>query len=259
MSRHSLSRRAFFAAGSALAAGFATCALADEADAQDKVIEGSVIYRERMMLPRGARVEVQLVDVSLADAPAVVLASATVTDAAASPVRYRLSYDPALVESGHRYALQARISIDDRLLFINDTHHAFEPGQSSADIPVVRVAAQPEQEALALTGSWLAEDILGGGVIDNVQTTLIITEDGTVSGMGGCNGYGGTARIDGEAIEFGQIVSTQMACAEAIMNQELTFFDALGRVASFRILQEERKLLLLDEGGEETLVRLAAM
>ena len=210
-----------------------------------------------MMLPPGARVEVQLADVSLADAPAVVLASATVTDAAASPVRYRLSYDPALIERGHRYALQARISLDDQLLFINDTHHAFEPGQSSADILVVRVAAQPEEETVTLVGSWLAEDILGGGVVDNAQTTLTIAEDGAVSGRGGCNSYGGRAQIDGETIEFGQLVSTQMACAEALMNQEHNFFEALGRVASFRIDQQQRKLALLDAGGE-TLVLLAS-
>ncbi len=258
MSRYSLSRRALFAAGSALAAGFATRALADAPDARDGVIEGAVIYRERKMLPPGARVEVQLADVSLADAPAVVLASATVTDATASPVRYRLSYDPALIESGHRYALQARISVDDRLLFINDTHHAFEPGQPSADILVRRVASPPEQEAVTPVGSWLAEDILGGGVIDNAQTTLTIAEDGAVSGRGGCNSFGGTARISGETIEFGQLISTQMACAEALMNQEQKFFDALGRAASFRLVPEERKLLLLDAEGAE-LVRLAAM
>ena len=33
-------------------------------------IEGTVFYRERMLLPPGTQVEVQVVDISLADAPA---------------------------------------------------------------------------------------------------------------------------------------------------------------------------------------------
>ena len=260
MANPRLSRRAIMvllAGAGAARALIASPGMADAPDAEDKVVEGSVVYRERMMLPPGARVEVELADVSRADAPSVVLGRVEIADAAASPIRYRLSYDPALIESGRRYALQARISMGQDLLFINDTHHAFEPGQVSADILVKRVAA-PAGEPLALFGSWLAEDILGGGVIDRAQTTLEIAEDGAVSGSGGCNRYSGSAVIDGDKLTFAPLASTNMACVGALMNQEHKFQEALGRVASFRLVPGQRKLLLLDsEGGE--LVRLAAM
>ena len=257
MSRYLLSRRTFVAAGSALSAGLVTRAFADAPDSREEIIEGNVVYRERMMLPQGSQVEVQLADVSLADAPSTVLASTTVTDATASPVPFRLSYDPGLLEGGHRYALQARITHGDELLFINDTHHAFEPGSGNVEIAVVRVASAPEGEAATIAGPWLAEDIEGGGVIDNAQTTLEIA-DGRVFGRGGCNRYSGSAEIDGDKISFGMIVATQIGCVEAVMNQEMKFIEALGRVASFRIDDQQRKLFLIDAEGQE-IVRLAEM
>ena len=39
--------------------------------------------------------------------------------------------------------------------------------------------------------------------------------DGNVAGSTGCNRYGGPYTADGDAIEFGQISSTQRACPDA--------------------------------------------
>ena len=263
MSQSTFTRRALLAMSAGAFAAGTVAASADAPDAQDRTIEGDVVYRERMMLPDGARVEVELVDVSLADAPATVIARTEIADATASPIPYRISYDPALIEPRNSYALQARILDGDTLMFINTTRHSVlgdGDETSPVEIRVQRVAAQPDDGAAADSpvGRWLAEDILGGGVIDNAQTTLEIAEDGRVSGRGGCNGYGGTATIDGDKLSFSPLAATQMACAEALMNQEQKFFDALGRVATFRLVPAEQKLLLLDADGE-TVVRLAAM
>lgn len=251
------SRRSLLAGVCLVGAGLATRAFAGAPDTRDGVIEGNVVYRERMMLPPGARVEVELADVSRADAPSVTIASARIDDARASPIPYRLSYDPARIDSRGLYALQARIYDGDILIFINTTHHpARDVANASTEILVERVSdsADGEQEVY---GSWLAEDIEGGGVIDNAQTTLEIGRDGRAGGHGGCNSYGGEVTIDGDRISFGRMAATMMACAEAVMNQEGKFHDALGRVVSFRIDPDQRKLLLLDEDGK-TLIRLAS-
>lgn len=253
-----LSRRAMIAMMGGAGATFATGARADAPPAEETTLDGTVVYRERMMLPPGATVQVQLADVSLADAPATLLASTTVTDATASPVRFTLSYEPALIKGPNTYAFQARITDGDQLLFINDTHHAFEPGDTDVEIMVRRVAQNAAQVESSIYGSWLAEDIAGGGVIDTAQTTLILAEDGSVSGRGGCNSYGGAATIDGDRITVGQIVSTEMACVEAVMNQEQKFFEMLAKVASFRIDAGQRKLFLMDKAGE-TVARFSAM
>lgn len=259
MTRSSLSRRAFVVASSAVGAALVVPAFADAPDAVDATIEGNVMYRERMMLPQGSRVEVKLVDVSRADAPSVTIASTEIADAPASPIPYKLTYDPKLIDARGRFALQATIFHGDQMLFTTTTHHpALGKDETSTDIMVQRVAAEPEADAeLTLYGPWLAEDIDGGGVIDRAQTTLVIAQDGAVHGSGGCNRYSGSAKIDGDKLAFGALASTNMACAEAQMNQEGKFHAALGKVASFRIDQQQRKLALLDADGK-TLVLLAS-
>ena len=109
-----------------------------------------------------------------------------------------------------------------------------------------------------LYGAWLAEDIDGGGVIDYAQTTLELSPQGPAVGSTGCNRYSGPVEIKGDRISFGMIVATQRGCVEALMNQEMKFLRALERAQTFRILAQERKLLLLDGQGR-TLVRLASM
>lgn len=107
--------------------------------------------------------------------------------------------------------------------------------------------ATGRDEAASPQGHWLAEDIGGGGVVDDLQTTLDIAADGTVSGSGGCNRYSGKAEIDGSAIAIGPVAATKMACIAAPMDQETKFFDALDKARSWKI--ENGKLLLLDGGG----------
>jgi len=108
------------------------------------------------------------------------------------------------------------------------------------------------------TGKWLAEDIDGGGVIDRLQTTLEIRDDGIVNGMGGCNRYAGSAKIDGTTIKFLPMASTRMACSPAVMNQESKFHSTLEKIRTWRIDQAQRKLLLLDRQGFE-MMRLSKM
>jgi heat shock protein HslJ len=102
-------------------------------------------------------------------------------------------------------------------------------------------------------GKWLAEDIDGGGVIDRLQTTLEIRDDGIVTGMGGCNRYAGSATVSGDAIKFLPMASTRMACPAAVMRQESKFHATLEKIRSWRIDEQKRKLVLLDGGGFEML------
>jgi putative lipoprotein len=225
-----------------------------QAEARSMTLTGTVTYRERMMLPPNSTVEVSLVDISLADAPAKTIARHVIRRARASPIRYRLAFDSSQIRKGRTYALQARITQGKQLLFINTTRHTvFDGGPNDTEIRVERVAGEPSAE-LGIAGEWLAEDINGRGVIDNLQTTLKIEDNGTVSGKGGCNGYGGKATITGNRIRFGMLVSTQMACAPAILDQETKFHAALRETRSWRVDQRRRKLTLLDRRGRAVAV-----
>ncbi len=108
------------------------------------------------------------------------------------------------------------------------------------------------------TGRWLAEDINGGGVIDRLQTTLEIRDDGIVNGMGGCNRYAGSVTVSGNTIKFLPMASTRMACSPAVMRQEAKFHSTLEKVRTWRIDQAQRKLLLLDGQGFD-LMRFSRM
>lgn len=220
-------------------------AQAPMAKAEPRSLSGTVTYLERMALPPEAVVEVQLLDVSLADAPAKLIAGTRIAPAGQVPVAYRLDYDDSQIQPGHSYALLARITLDDRLMFINATHHpVLDGGPDQTEITVNRVAAPA-----TLEGRWRAEDIRGGGVIDEVQTTLEVSGDGMVSGSGGCNRLTGMASIDGDTISFGQMATTMMACPQAIMDQEQAFIAALTEARGWRIDPQTDRLDLLAKSG----------
>ena len=114
---------------------------AASAAAREAMLMGTVNYRERMALPPNATVLVQLVDISLADAPAQVIAEDRITGATGGSIPYRLRFDQNMIKPRHTYALQARISDGDRLLFINTTRHTvFAGGRNNTRILVQHVA-----------------------------------------------------------------------------------------------------------------------
>jgi putative lipoprotein len=87
-------------------------------------LDGEVFYLQRSALPPTAILSVSLQDVSLADAPAVVIDEQKSQVKGQVPLPFHLSYDPARVKPGHRYSVSARIEVDGKLLFITTEHHA---------------------------------------------------------------------------------------------------------------------------------------
>lgn len=234
----------------ALIAGVMLASMAGVARADGTAITGNVVYRERMLLPEGAVATVRLEDVSLADAPAKLIAEVSVP-ASTSPTAFSLDFDPARLETGHTYAWRASITSGDELMFTTTERHTFDPQANGVELLVQRVASSDATAAtLPLAGAWLAEDISGGGVIDFLQTTLEITADGKVSGNGGCNRFSGSATIDGNKVTFGDLASTMMACTEAAMDQEHKFHAALADARTYRVDAEQRKLFLSDAAGK---------
>ena len=86
-------------------------------------INGSATWRERIELPPSAVFEATLEDISRADAPAPVLGRARVENPGKPPIRFRIDYDPAVVDARHRYSVRARVTVGGRLLFTTDTVH----------------------------------------------------------------------------------------------------------------------------------------
>ena len=103
----------------------------------------SVTYRERILLPPGHRLTVRIEDVSLADAPARVLAEAAEDlDGRGPPYAVALSVRQADIDPRHTYAVRAEIRDPaGALRFTTDTRHAVltQGAGSRADIVLVGV------------------------------------------------------------------------------------------------------------------------
>jgi uncharacterized lipoprotein YbaY/membrane-bound inhibitor of C-type lysozyme len=95
------------------------------AESLPSLVSGTVSYMVRMALPPSAVIELQLQDVSRADAPATMIAEETITlGNRQAPVSFELKFDPAKIDPGHTYAVGARILVDGQLRFINDKSYA---------------------------------------------------------------------------------------------------------------------------------------
>lgn len=83
-------------------------------------VAGTATYRERIMPPEGAVLTVRVVDVSLADVPAPVLAEGSY-DVTAVPVAFELFVDPGAIDEGRRYAVRAELSDPEGPRWTTDT------------------------------------------------------------------------------------------------------------------------------------------
>jgi putative lipoprotein len=90
-------------------------------ESSEKSVTGSVTYMQRIALPQGSLLEVSLADVSLADAPARIVSKQEITTTTQVPIAFEIKYDSSQIVPAHTYALQARITIDGKLAWINDT------------------------------------------------------------------------------------------------------------------------------------------
>jgi len=90
-----------------------------------------------------------------------------------------------------------------------------------------------------------------GGITTPVQgTTLTATfgQDGTVAGSAGCNTFRGSFTVEADALSFGPLATTRMACPAPILEQERQFLAALEATSLFAI-EADQRLTLRDADG----------
>jgi heat shock protein HslJ len=98
------------------------------------------------------------------------------------------------------------------------------------------IADAPGMAPIDLEGThWILEDLANTGVVDRAEATLSFGEAGAVNGRGSCNRFAGPVTIKGDAIAFGALAATRMACPEAVMNQENRYFDALASAYRYEL------------------------
>ncbi len=81
------------------------------------------------------------------------------------------------------------------------------------------------------------------------EAGLQFLPESRVAGSGGCNAIGAGFTLDGNTISFGPVMSTMMACAEDVMQQEFAFTQALEQIKTFTI---EGDTLTLSSADQQT-------
>jgi uncharacterized lipoprotein YbaY/heat shock protein HslJ len=108
-----------------LIAALATVLLLAACHSEDKStgrVTGSLQFSDQAALSSTAAATITLQDVSLADAPAVVVAQKQITDPGPSPIDYQLVYDLSVIDELRTYSVRAQIHDRGQLLFTSDTH-----------------------------------------------------------------------------------------------------------------------------------------
>jgi putative lipoprotein len=218
-------------------------------------IEGSATYRERVALPPAAVFEAVLEDVSRADAPAETIGRTRVPSPGNPPFAFTIAYDPAKIQSGHRYVGRARILLDEILVFTTDTGSAVITGGNPTKVSLMlrRVAAGQTPPTSGGTGPlegtyWKAIELAGKSTPkqDSSHEAHLQFQAGRVSGSDGCNRLTGAYQLNGDRVTFTEMAGTQMACLNP-GGTEGPFRDALKNASRLTVAGD--RLELLDATG----------
>lgn len=82
-------------------------------------IDGSVTYLQRIALPRGATVVVELFDLSAEAGNGALVARHSFRAESQVPIRFQLGYDRSRISAARTYGVQVRILVDGALWFVN--------------------------------------------------------------------------------------------------------------------------------------------
>jgi heat shock protein HslJ len=91
-----------------------------------------------------------------------------------------------------------------------------------------REVADPDRPLVGT--DWVVDGIVSGDAVSSVpqgaEARMRFTEL-RVDGNGGCNDFGGDLTIEGDTIRIGDLVTTDMACADDVMALEASVFATL--------------------------------
>lgn len=89
---------------------------------------------------------------------------------------------------------------------------------------------QPTPDADPVGTSWRLESLVTGDAVASVfgSATLLLAEDGTVSGSTGCRSFGGSYTLEGDELAIADLVVDQRACDDRSGGQDAQVLELLG-------------------------------
>jgi len=109
------------------------------------LVRGSLAYRERVALPPDSAAHISVLDVSIADRAADVIAAEIVElQGRQVPITFEIPVDRKKLQSNHRYALRGTIqSSSGDLLWTTTEVHVVDPNVPSPDLGVLTLTRVP--------------------------------------------------------------------------------------------------------------------
>ncbi|MEP7240709.1 MAG: META domain-containing protein [Devosia sp.] len=235
---------------------FLLLGLVTPAEAAKVTLAGEVTYRERIALPPGATLALQLIDTTLPDLPPRVDVSAPIGPGQV-PLSFSFALDEAIILPGHAYGLAAQILDGNLVLFRTATPLVVSPLADSGPLEVLvsppapttiaSSSAEAPLQAPALLGiAWTATLVGEIQIASRNAPSLTIGSDDRAGGSGGCNAWFAEARIAGDTIGFSSIASTKRACSDTRNAAETAYFAALSAAATWTMSGDTLRLFGTD-------------
>jgi putative lipoprotein len=244
-------------------------------------IDGQVSYRERILLPAEAELQISLEDVSRMDVAATLITSSKQSLTGAPPYAFSLEYPEASIEPRMRYSLRAKIMLGEKLLFTSTEQlNPFGAPEEDIVIMLTKVSATEEQQQ-----STQSQEVETGMAVVSVNALAELTntywkllslnevevtmsaeqtreaflqlraDDNSVKGFAGCNAFAGGYTVKGNELSIGPLAVSRKFCS-AGMETESEFVGVLESTAHFSIHGET--LILLND-KKRPIGRFAAM
>jgi len=209
----------------------------------DAIVSGTVVIRDESsltVLPIGTQITVQLVDISLADAPSI-LSETTFGNFDSLPISFSLGVNSSDIDENGSYSVSASIyDANENLLYTSDTVHPVltQDAGTSTDIELIEVASMDDPDAMLsidVEGTvWIfrafALDDIWVEAFPNADFTLTFA-DGMVTGLAGCASYTGTYSLDeGNSLSISDLTvldTDESDCQDDLVHQGETYIEAL--------------------------------
>lgn len=235
-----------------------------ETPGQPLYVTGDVIYRERIAMPEGAVVKVQVADVSKQDAPADVIGEQVIENPGNVPVKFSVSYDASKIQPQATYAVSARIEVNGKLEWISTTRiPVITNGAPTSGVTVLvqrvgdsaNTASSDDAAKKLMSGVWAWQgstykDGTKSTPSNPSQYTAQFNPDGNVGVKADCNAGGGPYQVDGNKLTIGNMISTLALCPEGSLGGE--FMRDLQNAATFAFDGDNLVITMKDDDGTMT-------
>lgn len=118
-------------------------------------------------------------------------------------------------------------------------------------MPTAVAASEIKPDGALPAGTWRVVEIDTIRTIEDIEVTVEISDDGGLSGNGGCNSFAGTIARSGDGVTISGVSATRRFCLGPIMEQESALFSLLEKVDAIAVDAET----LLMRGNDDLLIK----